>query len=93
MFLPVISVNGGTPRLVRGGSSGHQYQRKFDIQIPLIGGYILLQHADQCPVSPFNLTWGNWVMAYMELGLYTQEFPHFLHDFGGEVGSVVRVGP
>ncbi len=24
-------------------------------------------------------------MAYMELGLYTEEFPHFLHDVGGEV--------
>ncbi len=22
-------------------------------------------------------------MAYMELGLYTEEFPHFLHDVGG----------
>ncbi len=28
----------------------------------------------------------------MELGLYTEEFPHFLHDVGGdEVGSAVRV--
>ncbi len=32
-------------------------------------------------------------MAYMELGLYTEEFPHFLHDVGGEVGSAVRVDP
>ncbi len=32
-------------------------------------------------------------MACMELGLYTQEFPHFLHDFGSEVGSAVRVDP
>ncbi len=93
MFLPVINVNGGTLVDWRGGSSGHQYQRKFNIPILLIGAYILLQHADHCPVSPFNLTRGNWVMAYMELGLYTQEFPHFLHDFGGEVGSVVRVDP
>ncbi len=77
---------------MRGGSSGHQYQR-FNIPILLIGGYILLQHADHCPVSPFNLTGGNLVMAYMELGLYTQEFSHSLHNFGGEVGSSVRVDP
>ncbi len=25
-------------------------------------------------------------MAYMELGLYTLEFPNFLHDFDSEVG-------
>ncbi len=30
-------------RLVRGGSSSHQYQRKFNIPILLIGGHILLQ--------------------------------------------------
>ncbi len=78
---------------MRGGSSGHQYQRKFNIPILLIGGYIFLQHADHCPVSPFNLSGGNWVMAYMELGLYSQEFSHFLHDFGGEVGFAVRVDP
>ncbi len=33
------------------------------------------------------------MMAYMELGLYTEDFPHFLHDVGGEVGSAVRVDP
>ncbi len=78
---------------MRGSSSSHQYQKKFNIPILLIGGYILLQNADHCPVSPSNLTGGNWLMAYMALGLYTQEFPHFLHDFNGEVGSAVRVDP
>ncbi len=43
-------------RLVRGGSSSHQYQRKFNIPILLIGGHILLQHADHCFIGPFNLT-------------------------------------
>ncbi len=31
-------------------------------------------------------------MAYMELGLYTEEFPHFLHDVGGEVRSSEVLG-
>ncbi len=73
-FLPVINVN-NSGRLVRGGSSSHQYQRKFNILIILIGGYILIQHADHCPVSPSNLTGGNWKMAYMELGLKLLYWP------------------
>ncbi len=32
-------------------------------------------------------------MAYMELGLYTQEFSHLLHDLDGAVGCSVRVDP
>ncbi len=33
------------------------------------------------------------MMAFMEHGLYTQEFPYFLNDFSSEVGFVVRVDP
>ncbi len=75
MFLPVINVNGGTPVDWWGvARAGHQYQRKFDIPILLIGGHILLQHADHCFIGPFNLTRGNWVMAYMELACTPRSF-------------------
>ncbi len=37
---------------MRGGSSGHHYQRKFNIPILLIGRNIFLQHVLQVFVTP-----------------------------------------
>ncbi len=84
MLLPVINVNKGT--LVDWCGVARAAISTRGSLISLIDRHVLLQHADHVPVGPFNLTHGNWVMAYMELGLYTQEFPHFLHDFSSEVG-------
>ncbi len=40
-------------------SSGHQYQRKFNKSIILIGRNLLLQHADHCPVGFWNWNLGD----------------------------------